>query len=98
MLLCHESTPYSLRNYISNLAQADFSASAAASSSCNFFKDGGGQTTVLLFHCLSSFLDSLLPTPSSTSLPRLTVSVRAICDPWNTPEGGYYFSLLPYAR
>ncbi|KAJ6733573.1 hypothetical protein OIU74_005364 [Salix koriyanagi] len=75
-----ENTSYSFRNNTVRLAQADFSASAAASSSCNFFKDGGGLTTMLLFHCLSSFLDSLLPTPSSTSLSRLTVSMRAICN------------------
>lgn len=63
---------------ISRLAHADFSASAAASSSCNFFKEGGGLTTMLFFHCRSNFLDNLLLIPSSSSLSRLTVSIRAI--------------------
>lgn len=60
-------------------SQADFSASAAASSSCNFFKDGGGLTTMLFFHFRSNFLDNLLLIPSSISLSRLIVSMRAIC-------------------
>lgn len=62
-----------------HMDHAAFSAaSAAASSSCNLINDGGGLTTMLLFHCRSNFLDNLLPIPSSISLSRLTVSKRAI--------------------
>lgn len=57
---------------------ADSLASAAASSSCNFFRDGGGRGTMLFFHFLSSFLDNLLLIPSSNSLSLFTVSIRAI--------------------
>ncbi|CAL9001670.1 unnamed protein product [Prunus brigantina] len=56
-----------------HMDHAAFSAaSAAASSSCNLINDGGGLTTMLLFHCRSNFLDNLLPIPSSISLSRLT--------------------------
>lgn len=57
--------------------QFDSLASASASS-CSFLKEGGGLGTMLFFHFLSNFLESLLPIPSSISLSRLTVSILAI--------------------
>ena len=51
-----------------------FSVPLAAFSSCNFFTEAGGLTTMLLFHSLSSFLDSLLPIPCSISLSLFTVT------------------------
>jgi hypothetical protein len=55
-----------------------FSSDALFSSSI-FLREGGGRGTMLRFHFLSSFLDSLLPIPSSISLSLFTVIIRAIC-------------------
>lgn len=41
-------------------------------------RDGGGLTTMLFFHCLSSFLDNLLLIPCSISRSLFTVNIRAI--------------------
>ena len=70
----------SLYEYMTNGDEAheDLSASSAVFS-CNFLStDGGGLTTILFFHCLSSFLDCLFPIPCSISLSLFTVSMRAI--------------------